>query len=126
MVILTGPFLSANHDHVKNNMVELEAEDGERSVVTFETLFSEKITGIMEAPFSNTKGKLATKIVLVPSTEDAFHTSVFPQPPYEDRIPGGGKEMKVQGAEGMISGSLGIHYVESAGREGEAEPESRR
>jgi len=43
VVILTGPFVPGNHTMVKENKVEVTAEDGSVELLSFESLFMEKI-----------------------------------------------------------------------------------
>jgi len=116
VVILSGPFVDVNHPSVKNGMVQLETEDGDRVTVPFGNIFSEKFVPELERCFEE-QPDLKTQFVLVPSLDDAFHDNVFPQPPFADRE-GGGKAVELAGAEGLLTGSLGLQYVESAGREG--------
>jgi len=73
----------------------------------------------LENPFLDSK--LKTKIVLVPSLDDAICPNVFPQAPYADRIPGG-REI---GSWNMRTGGLGLNFVEMAGREDEENVEQR-
>ena len=61
---------------------------------------------------------LPTQFVLVPSIDDAFHDNVFPQAPFKDRVENG-ESLDLPGAEGIVNGSLGLQYVEEAGREGQ-------
>jgi len=103
---------------LNQQQVEVLAEDNTKEILSFESFFNEKIERILETPFTDSPN-LKTKLVLVPSLEDAFHPSVFPQSPFADRITGGGRSMNLSEAEGMLTGSLGIQYIEEAGREGQ-------
>ena len=68
---------------------------------------------------------MKTKLVLVPSLEDVFHPSVFPQAPFTDRIKGGGRQISIPQEEFTI-GTLGINWIEKAGREGDVADQSQR
>ena len=78
VVVLNGPFVSANHPIVKTGDVSQDLGD-ERVEFSFEDLFklavSEPIRGWIED-----NPDVHTTIVLSPSTDDAFHNFVFPQP----------------------------------------------
>ena len=123
VVILTGPFVDVNHPSVKNGMVQLETENGDRVTVPFGNIFSEKFVPELERCYEEVPD-LKTQFVLVPSLDDAFHENVFPQPPFADQQEGGGKPVNLPGAEGLVNGSLGLQYVEDAGRAGAAKRSS--
>ena len=115
VIILIGPFVDANHPQIQNGICELTTEEGEAVTVSFETLFSEKVASLIEQSFEELP-ELQTQFVLVPSLADAFHENVFPQPPFSDRIKGGGQAVEVPGGDGIVNGSLGLHYIEEVGR----------
>mmetsp|Transcript_21166 Transcript_21166/g.42206 ORF Transcript_21166/g.42206 Transcript_21166/m.42206 type:complete len:637 (-) Transcript_21166:13-1923(-) len=118
VVILAGPFVPSEHPQAREGVVHLTDEEGQNLTVTFENIFSEKFSKLLEDTYLD-HPDLHTQFVLVPSLDDAFHDNVFPQPPFSDRKAGGdeGGTMDIPGAEGIQVGSLGLNYVESAGRE---------
>ncbi|KAJ2953252.1 hypothetical protein O0L34_g832 [Tuta absoluta] len=71
VVILTGPFLDADHDKVKDNSM---AE-------TYKAFFEKLMDSLGElsttCPF--------TKIYIASSQKDAFHINMYPTPPYSTR-----------------------------------------
>mmetsp|Transcript_5284 Transcript_5284/g.9614 ORF Transcript_5284/g.9614 Transcript_5284/m.9614 type:complete len:649 (-) Transcript_5284:46-1992(-) len=117
VVVLSGPFVPADHPAAKNGAVQMVSEDGEKLTVTFENIFSEKFAKLLEDTFLD-HPDLLTQFVLVPSIDDAFHDNVFPQAPFKDRVENG-ESLDLPGAEGIVNGSLGLQYVEEAGREGQ-------
>ena len=88
VLILTGPFIDCNHPQVSKGEIEMETEDGESEPVDMATLFYYKVSGVIEA-FVEDNPDSNLQIVLVPSTADAHHDVVYPQPPLCDRIAGG-------------------------------------
>jgi len=117
VVVLSGPFVPSDHPSAKDGAVQMVSEDGEKLTVTFENIFSEKFAKLLEDTFLD-HPDLPTQFVLVPSIDDAFHDNVFPQAPFKDRVENG-ESMDLPGAEGIVNGSLGLQYVEEAGREGQ-------
>ncbi len=85
ILILGGPFVSADHPRVKDGSLP----------VTFQTLFDEHVLMPLQDLLLS-KPKL--QIVLVPSLTDVNHEAIFPQPPlsinvrddlYGERVHGG-------------------------------------
>lgn len=70
-VVLLGPFIDDAHPKLGDN----------RSPAPFPTLFASRVLRKLE-DFVEALGESAPQIVLVPSTRDAHHTPVFPQPPF--------------------------------------------
>lgn len=88
VLVLCGPFIDAAHPRVAKGEVEMEAEDGSMETIDFFTLFSFKISGLIEGLFEQyPESKL--QIVMVPSLADAHHDYVYPQPPLRDQVPNG-------------------------------------
>ncbi|KAL7527113.1 hypothetical protein ACHAXR_001811 [Thalassiosira sp. AJA248-18] len=115
VVILCGPFVDARHPQIGGGRPTITDADGNERLVSYETLFATKISSLLEEMYDPTLGdpKCKTQFVLVPSMEDAFVDSVYPQVPFEDKVTG----IKVpKGLEGEF-GDLGLKYIESAGRE---------
>lgn len=71
VVILMGPFVDMNHKAVRSGQTTLQFQDGEESLVSFETFFANKIAGLLEDLFSSEDEELKTQFVLVPSLRDA-------------------------------------------------------
>lgn len=112
VVILLGPFV-----HIANSETTLELDDGTKMQVTYEVFFANKFSALLEELFE-TEADLETQFVLAPSLDDAVAEWVFPQAPLADRLPQAGKTLNLPGAEGIEIGKLGLHHVETAGREG--------
>lgn len=70
VVILTGPFVDMRHKAVRSGQTALQFQDGEETLVSFETFFANKVAGLLEDLFSSEES-LQTQFVLVPSLEDA-------------------------------------------------------
>lgn len=79
VVILCGPFVDSRQPLVEDCIIE---EDGVMKNVSHEYLFRVRISELFSEMYENYS--LDTQIVLVPSVEDAFLDSVYPQPPIED------------------------------------------
>ncbi|XP_045528050.1 DNA polymerase alpha subunit B isoform X1 [Pieris brassicae] len=71
IVIMTGPFLDADHSKVKDNSM---AE-------TFKSFFEKLMDSLGEISTSSPN----TKIYIVSSQKDAFHVNIYPTPPYSMR-----------------------------------------
>ncbi|XP_047994218.1 DNA polymerase alpha subunit B [Leguminivora glycinivorella] len=71
IVIMTGPFMDADHAKLKDNTL---AE-------TYKSLFEKLIDSLAELSSSCP----STKIYIVSSHKDAFHLNIFPSPPYSTR-----------------------------------------
>jgi DNA polymerase alpha subunit B len=87
VLILTGPFIDANHPNIVNGMAGFH-QDGVYENVDPWTLFMLKISGVIEGFFTEYENTML-QIVLVPSLSDVHHDVVFPQPPFRDRVGGG-------------------------------------
>ena len=79
VVILCGPFVDFRQPLVEECVIE---EDGVTKHVSHEYLFRTRISELFSEMYENYE--LDTQIVLVPSVEDAFLDSVYPQPPIVD------------------------------------------
>lgn len=79
VVILTGPFVDSRQPLVEQCVIE---EDGVEKKVSHEYLFRIRISELFSEMYENYS--LDTQIVLVPSVDDAFLDSVYPQPPIKD------------------------------------------
>jgi DNA polymerase alpha subunit B len=79
VVILCGPFVDARQPLVEECIIE---EDGVLKNVSHEYLFRIRIAELFSEMYENYS--LDTQIVLVPSVDDAFLDSVYPQPPIAD------------------------------------------
>jgi len=88
VLILTGPFVDANHPQVAKGSVEMTTEEGTLDAVDFDTLFNYKISGLIDSFFLANED-LNLQVVLVPSVNDAHHDHVYPQPPLGDAVEGG-------------------------------------
>ena len=118
VVILMGPFVDIKHPLFRDGVVQMDLDDGTKASLTFEGLFSEKLARMLEDTFLDNPD-LPTQFILVPSLDDAFHENVFPQPPFSDRCSPTDKKdsiMNIPGGEGIVNGSLGLQFVEEAGR----------
>ena len=69
VVLLTGPFVDMRHQAVRGGQTTLQFQDGEKTLVSFEMFFANKVAGLLEDLFS--EGDLLTQFVLIPSLEDA-------------------------------------------------------
>jgi len=123
VVILTGPFVDANHAMCRDGDVNFEDEDGNDVPVSYETVFQERISRMIEEFFDEGQA-CPTQFVLVPSLEDAFHDNVFPQPPFQDRVEGG-IVMDIPGGEGIKVGTLGLEEVEQVVKEKQPQTHKR-
>jgi DNA polymerase alpha subunit B len=80
VVILCGPFVDSRQPLVQECLIE--DEDGIEKKVSHEYLFRIRVAELFSEMYENYS--LETQIVLVPSVEDAFLDSVYPQPPIVD------------------------------------------
>ena len=103
VVIMCGPFVDTRHPLIQSGESTVTVEDGTKKNVSYEKLFEEKISKLLEEMYAE-EPELKTQFVLVPSVEDAICDSVYPQPPFADS------------ADNEF-GSLGLDYIELAGRE---------
>lgn len=109
VVILCGPFVDGRHAQVAGGEPTILDEQGNERKVGYEELFAEKISFLLQELY-DTDPTLKTQFVLVPSVEDAFLDSVYPQPPIQSKL-----DIKVPKIlEGQF-GDLGLKYVETAG-----------
>ena len=120
VLILTGPFVDMRHKAVAagQTTLEYEGDDGKKEeiLVSYEAFFANKVAGLLEELYSS-DDSIQTQFILVPSLDDATAEWVYPQAPFTDRLPGGGKTLNIPGAEGVEVGTLGLHYIETVGRE---------
>jgi len=85
VLVLMGPFVDITHPLVKDGDIEIINEDtGETEMRSFEHLFVTMISTLLHQMFDEDRD-LPTNIILVPSLNDAFHETVFPQPPMGNR-----------------------------------------
>lgn len=70
VVILIGPFVDMRHQAVRSGQTTLEFQDGVETLVSFETLFANKVALLLEDLVTTAKD-LHAQFVLVPSLEDA-------------------------------------------------------
>eukprot|EP00501_MAST-03F_sp_TOSAG23-6_P001532 GSMAST32.ASY1.ANO1.1595.1 assembled CDS len=88
--ILQGPFVDLNHPMVKSGRLRIpdleKKQTGSTAMkdVTYDQLFTEQVILKMLVEMSHLD--LKSKIVLVPSIQDAHHTPVFPQPAFSSRF----------------------------------------
>jgi len=115
VVILCGPFVDLKQELIQsgNTMLEVEEEDGSKILVPYEMFFANKVAVMMEDLFESDPD-LQTQFVLVPSLDDANAEWVYPQAPFGDRLKGGGKSLKLPGANGLEYGTLGLHHIETS------------
>ncbi|KAL7453331.1 hypothetical protein ACHAWC_004999 [Mediolabrus comicus] len=111
VVIMCGPFVDARQPLVKGGEPTISDENGNERKATYEELFSHNVSQLLEEMYQNDP-TMKTQFVLVPSVEDAFVDSVYPQPPFV-------KERQHEFAD------LGLDFVESAGRENEKNRRNR-
>ncbi|CAM9546649.1 unnamed protein product [Chrysoparadoxa australica] len=97
VVILVGPFVDDMHPEVAKCNASAKDGSGEAVPLDFESLFFLRIGSKLEQLLAD-EPELSTQFILVPSTHDAFHDYVYPQPPFSDRVKEG-VEMKLPGAE---------------------------
>jgi len=118
VVILTGPFVDTRQKAVQSGRltIDVEREDGniDEIVASYEAVFADKITAVIEETLTESE----TDFVLVPSLEDATATCVYPQHPFQDRLPKGGRVLNIPGADGLEFGSLGLHGLNKHYRNG--------
>lgn len=116
VVILCGPFVDGRQPLVIGEnghgpKVTIDEESGAQRVVTPEQLFATNVSELLSEMYE-VDPTLSTQFVLVPSLDDAFVDSVYPQPPFQDNGGGGSRDDILQ------LGSLGLREVEFAGRRG--------
>lgn len=120
VVILTGPFVDTRQKAVQSGRltIDVENEDGniDEIVASYEAVFADKITAVIEETLTETE----INFVLVPSLEDATAKCVYPQPPFQDRLPKGGQVLNIPGADGLEFGSLGLHELTKQSQNGTA------
>jgi DNA polymerase alpha subunit B len=105
-VILCGPFVDSRHPLVEECTIE---EDGVLKKVSHEYLFRVRISELLMEMYDNYP-ELDTQIILVPSAEDAFLESVYPQSPLVD----------AEVDTGMLEfGSLGLVDIDAGRGKGE-------
>lgn len=75
LLLLLGPFIDSEHPVIKNGTVDK----------TFEEIFSQEILRRLQ-DYTEYMGS-AVRIILVPSTRDANHDFVFPQPAFDIQPP---------------------------------------
>lgn len=129
VIILTGPFVDIRHKTIAAGLTTMETgsydDDGGTTeiLVPMEIFFANKIARALEI-FFEADESLQTQFVVIPSLDDATAEWVYPQPPFTDRRPGGGKALNVPGFDADFTiGTLGFEGVETVGR---GESKSRR
>jgi DNA polymerase alpha subunit B len=70
VVILTGPFVDMRQENVKKGNVTIEVGEDVHQIASYEALFANKITGLIEEAFAMEE-EMQTQFVLVPALEDA-------------------------------------------------------
>jgi DNA polymerase alpha subunit B len=68
VVILAGPFVDMRQELVKQGKTTVELENDVHKIVSYDALFANKISGLIEEAFET---DLHTQFVLVPSVDDA-------------------------------------------------------
>jgi len=120
VVILTGPFVDMRHKAISAGQatLEFEGENGEKEevMVSYEAFFANKIAVLLEQLYAEDES-IQTQFVLVPSLDDATAEWVYPQAPFTDRRPEGGRTLNIPGAEGIQVGTLGLDGIETVGRD---------
>lgn len=116
VVILCGPFVDGRQPLVIGEnghgpKVTIDEESGAKRLVTPEQLFATNVSELLSEIFE-VDPNLNTQFVLVPSLDDAFVDSVYPQPSFQDNGSSSGSGGSMQ------LGSLGLQEVEVAGRRG--------
>mmetsp|Transcript_6428 Transcript_6428/g.9200 ORF Transcript_6428/g.9200 Transcript_6428/m.9200 type:complete len:542 (+) Transcript_6428:2-1627(+) len=125
VIVLCGPFVDLKQELIQsgNTTLEVEEDDGSTITVSYEMFFANKVAAMIEDLYEN-DSELQTQFVMVPSLDDAIAEFVFPQAPLGDRVKGGGKSLKLPGANGLESGTLGLHHIETSA--GGSKENSRR
>ncbi|XP_010531637.1 PREDICTED: DNA polymerase alpha subunit B isoform X2 [Tarenaya hassleriana] len=75
LLVLLGPFVDSDHPEIKKGTVD----------ATFDEVFQTEVLSKLQ-DYAECMGSEA-RVVLVPSIRDANHDFVFPQPPFDIRIP---------------------------------------
>lgn len=118
VLVLTGPFVDMRHKAVASGRTCLtyQAEDGkpEEVLVSYDALFLNKVTALLEEFFAQEDNK--TQVVLVPSLDDATTDWVYPQAPFTDRRPLSDTTITIPGSEGIDVGTLGLGGLNTRGR----------
>lgn len=70
VVILAGPFVDMRQPAIRSGQTTLPFQDGDETLVPFETFFANKVSGLLEDLFA-ADPDLKTQFVLVPSIDDA-------------------------------------------------------
>lgn len=116
VVIMCGPFVDGRQPLLQGGEPTIVDDNGNEKKSTYEEIFCEKVSLLLEEMYGNDP-TVKTQFVLVPSVEDAFVDSVYPQPPFVENTT---KRNHIH-----EFGDLGLHYVESAGRENEKKRSNR-
>lgn len=116
VVIMCGPFVDGRQPMLKSGDLTTLDEDGNEKKSTYEEIFLQNVSLLLEDLYASDP-TIKTQFVLVPSVEDAFVDSVYPQPPFVENT--------MQQNHKHEYGDLGLHFVESAGREEEKNRSNR-
>lgn len=79
-LILTGPFVSQNHEDIQSGDLRYRLPDGTMKFLDYQGLFNKVIEYIDE------KIPKQTQMVIVPSTNEIQHTYPLPQPPLSESM----------------------------------------
>lgn len=116
VVIMCGPFVDGRQPLIQGGEPTVVDENGNERKATYEGVFCNNVSLLLEEMYQNDP-TMKTQFVLVPSVEDAFVDSVYPQPPFV--------EQTMKQTHKHEFGDLGLHFVENAGRESEKKRCSR-
>lgn len=116
VVIMCGPFVDGRQPLLQGGEPTIIDENGNEKKSTYEEIFCQNVSLLLEEMYANDP-TVKTQFVLVPSVEDAFVDSVYPQPPFVENT--------MKRNHNHEFGDLGLHYVEGAGRETEKKRSNR-
>lgn len=115
VVILSGPFVDIRQNAVQSGRLLLDSEEGEEIIASYEMFFADKITAMIEEALP----ECHADFIIIPSLDDATAKSVYPQPPFQDRLACGGKILSIPGADNLpLFGSLGLDSSAKLKRDG--------
>lgn len=79
-LILTGPFISQNHEDIQSGDLRYREPNGTMKFLDYQGLFDKIMEYIYE------KIPATTQVVVVPSTNEIQHTYPLPQPPLNQEM----------------------------------------